>query len=196
MGIQNQNKRKVALVIVVLVIILAAVIVPLTVLGELGVPGQPPPGTLPLGPPPDLPAELKNQPPPNRLTPQELAEADKALQSGSTNRVPLSDGTALVTLAGPATRGATIKVGGVELKLPDDAQLEGMVMGVEYDADVVSKPGFRPFPAPAYVIVPNGARIFVSEQTGEYQVKGGIPVDYQFVIDALGRERQYVSGIQ
>jgi hypothetical protein len=125
------------------------------------------------------------------LTREEFAKADAILQSGITDRVSLSDGTSLVMLAGPATHGKTITVGGINVKLPDDAELNGIIGMGNYDYEATLKPGFRPFPTPAYSVVRGQAQMVVSMQTGQFFVTGGKPEDHQFLIDALGEGKRF-----
>jgi hypothetical protein len=127
------------------------------------------------------------------VTREELAKADEILRSGVTDRVTLSDGSGLVSVAGPGTRGKTITVGGVSVKLPDDAQLDGILGMGNYSSEALSRPGFRPFPTPAYAIVRGEARMLVSIPTGEFIVTRGKPEDHQFLINALGEGKRFRS---
>ncbi|MSQ12680.1 MAG: hypothetical protein EXR47_00765 [Dehalococcoidia bacterium] len=122
---------------------------------------------------------------------QGASDADEILRSDVTDRVQLSDGSGLVTVAWPGTRGKTITVGGVSLKLPDDAELNGIIGEGNYSYEAISQPGFRRFPTPAYSIVRGQARMVVSIQTGEFIVTGGKPEDHQFLIDSLGEGKRF-----
>ncbi len=182
------------------VLVALAIIVPTVVLAQGGSEQEDsregPPWARSPGPPPELPLALRTQRPPNPVTREELAKADEILHSGVTDRVTLSDGSGLVSVAGPGTRGKTITVGGVSVKLPDDAELNGIIGMVSYEYDAKRQPGFRPFPTPAYSILRGEARMVVSLQTGEFIVTGGKPEDHQFLIDALGEGKRFPSTSQ
>jgi hypothetical protein len=104
-----------------------------------------------------------------------------------TNRVDFGNGQGIVAVAGPATRGKTLQVAGKTLKLPDDAQLGGIVVEGLPAVDVPLK---RPVLGGTIVLIERGdAQIFLSLTTGEFEVAKGTPEQYDFLIQALGRSK-------
>ncbi len=138
------------------------------------------------GGPTGLPPQIAPPTPPPIVDPQALQTAREALESGSTDRVDLGNGSVLYTLTGPATRGKTFRIAGVNIKLPDDAQLDGVMMEGLPD---LNAPPVRYPPLPVYIIVRGNARAAVSNVTGEFWVTKGSPERFQFLVDAFGADR-------
>jgi hypothetical protein len=156
-----------------LVLILALAIgIPALAVGRGGPTGLPP-----LSVPPT---------PPPVVDPKALQAAREALESGSTDRVDLGNGSVLYTLTGRATRGKTFQIAGVSIKLPDDAELDGVMTAALPD---LNAPPVRHPPLPLYRIVRGDARAAVSGATGEFWVTKGSPERFQFLVDALGADR-------
>lgn len=61
---------------------------------------------------------------------------------------------------GPSRKGATIAIKGINIKLPDDAYVEGLVVAATAIA------GRQPPETPYYVIVRGDSRVLVTERTG------------------------------
>jgi hypothetical protein len=120
------------------------------------------------------------------VDPLVLKAAEEAIDSGSTDRVDLGNGSVLYTLSGPATRGKTFQIAGVSIKLPDDAQLDGVMIEALLDPNA---PPMRRPPLPVYRIVRGDARAAVSGATGEFWVFKGSPKEFQFLVDALGADK-------
>jgi len=115
--------------------------------------------------------------------------ADAELQKGLTDRVKVDENAALVALAGPGTRGKTITVAGKEVKLPPDAELGGLAPIAEPSLDQVLPPGYEPLDYPLLRIIRGEMVIFVSVETGWFDVNLGSRRDFQFLLDALGPEK-------
>jgi hypothetical protein len=115
-----------------------------------------------------------------------LAAAKAILDSGAASRVEVRPGLVLARQGGPDTRGATITVGGIQVKLPDDAELgetvaEGLYMTVP--------PGTKLLRLPAYIIVRGDHRAAVSLDTGEVEIQTAEVRPFQFLIDAVGKDK-------
>ena len=61
---------------------------------------------------------------------------------------------------GPSRKGATVAIKGINIKLPDDAYIEGLV------AAAMGVVGQTPPETPYYVIVRGNSRVLVTERTG------------------------------
>jgi hypothetical protein len=179
------QKRRLLVAIGAIVAVGLAVGLPLSIMGQEGVPLRPPPpndrsGGNPLTPPKHI------QLPPPVTDPIELARARSLITSGQADRVELSNGGAIVAFGGPTTRGKSIEVAGTTLQLPSDA----FVYGIATSSEGGDLPGAKPFPLPAYEIRRGGGMAFVAKATGEFQIAIGPRELFQFLADALGVDRE------
>lgn len=134
--------------------------------------GQRPPG--PTGPPTVVPGK----PPPavDRAILERAAALDRT--DGPTE-VDLGEGFKGRAVAGPRTRGSTIEVAGKKLKLPPDAELNGIIL------EVLPAGTGPTIETPAFAIVRGKSNAVVSIKTGQYAVERCL-ADFQFLVDELG----------
>jgi hypothetical protein len=156
---KTQGKRLVA-GSVSLIIVVAVTVVPTIILAQG--PPRPPREVVPQEPPPY---------PASALDFQKAQEAAERIRTGDVERVDIGNGFTVVGLAGPATRGKTIEVGGRQLKLPDDAFIEHNY-------------------AESYLIARGEGRAFVLKRTDEYKIAIGPRSLFQFLSDTLGPEKE------
>jgi hypothetical protein len=177
-GLQLFGKHRILTAGIFVAAIAVAVIVPTLVLGQ-----APPP---PPGPPSEHPA-TRMPPPPAVVDKEALERADVELRKGLTDRAKIDETKTLVALAGPGTRGKTITIAGREVKLPPDAELAGLALIAEPSLEVPS--GYTPLKYPLLRILRGNTVIFVSVETGRFDVKRGRRADFQFLLDALGSDK-------
>ncbi len=172
--ILKQKRRSIFLLALVLLVLALAISIPLVVIGggpPTGLPGNPPSIT-----PPPVPGPSE----------EELRRARELIGSGQTDRVEMSDGSVLVARTGLATKGKPIQVAGITIQLPQDAYIEGVYSGGYGGPPQGGKvPSF-----PVYGISRGEGLAFVSEATGEYEIAKGPRELFQFLIAALGNDRE------
>jgi hypothetical protein len=168
-------KRRWVMAVCSLLFVALAAGVPLLVIAQ-----QPPP------PPPGLPPALVLPKPPPVMSREKMDWMLTVNPPGPTLKV---EGGTLLFWAGPPTRGMTIEVEGRPLKLPEDAELGGMIIRVEYL--VGGKIPTRCLP-PAYEIHRGDGVAFVSKDTGHFSIAKGTRKQFQFLIDHQGEAKMCV----
>jgi hypothetical protein len=113
-------------------------------------------------------------------------QARAIIESGATDRVYVGNGIWLEALAGKATRGKTIEVGGISLTLPADAYIERYELGGHGGG----QPGAKMLEYPIYGIARGNGLAAVSKATGEFQIIAGPREPFRFLIDTLGPVRE------
>lgn len=181
--ILSASRSRKAVVLLGLILAVVAVVTPLVVIGQAG--GPPPPDSRP----PEPSGEMVRPPKPfvTDADMKALAEAKAILDSGAASRVEVRPGLVLARQGGPDTRGATITVGGIQVKLPEDAELGGTV--ASYGWLVEMPPGTKLLQLPAYIIVRGNHRAAVSLDTGEVEIQTAEVRPFQFLIDAMGKDK-------
>lgn len=172
----KQKRHSIFLLVLAFLVVSLGISIPLVVIGggpPTGLPGNPPSIT-----PPRVPGPSD----------EELRGAKELIRSGQTDRVEMSGGSVLVARTGPATKGKPILVAGITILLPQDAYVEGYYLLEGYGAN---PPGAKIPPPPHYGIARGEGLAFVSEVTGEYEIAKGPRELFQFLIDALGANREY-----
>jgi hypothetical protein len=136
-------------------------------------------------PPPGPPPALVLPKPPPALSKESLDWMLTVNPPGPSVDV---EGGKVHIFAGPPTRGMTIEVAGKPLKLPEDAELGGFIMIVDY---LEGKRPTRCLP-PAYRIYRGDGEALVSKVTGEFVIVKGTRQQFQFLIDHVGESKACV----
>lgn len=118
--------------------------------------------------PPPPPDDAPTQEPPLPVPAKPLTFDEEVQLKQSLNQQHRMDGSEVV-LRGTSTKGKVIEIAGKPVRLPDDAQLDGLIISVD------CVPGQVCPETPLYVITRRNSRIFVSVPTGTAYDKSVAP---------------------